>query len=92
VVVCVITKVAEKKGGRVVHGILGDGEDVEVIGGWWDQKFVKGGGGKVDDPKAQELYDAAERFRKSGEGAAISREVDKNPQYRTITDIQAPVF
>jgi len=92
VVVCVITKVAEKKGGRVVHGILGDGEDVEVIGGWWDQKFVKGGGGKVDDPKAQELYDAAERFRKSGEGAAISREVDSNPQYRSITDIQAPVF
>ena len=90
-VACVITKVAEKKGGRVVHGILGDDKDAEVIGGWWDQVWDKNGD-KVPSVKAQQLYETAELFRKSGEAVSIDRVVDKNPQYRTITDIQAPAF
>ena len=85
-VACVITKVAEKKGGRIVHGLLGDDKDAEVIGGWWDQVWDKNGE-KVPSVKAQQLYETAELFRKSGEAVSIDRVVDKNPQYRTITDI-----
>ena len=65
---------------------MGDDKDAEVIGGWWDQVWDKNGE-KVPRVKAQQLYETAELFRKRGEAVAIDRGVDKNPQYRTITDI-----